>query len=109
MSQVSGPTVEVRTASGRISYHGDFSGGGHYLLSTHDAPIDVFMPALASIDLTALSTHGAVDQPDLPFDKKEHTNVLSSPGRSFTGTSHSGSSSVELHSFSGRIRVKKQQ
>ncbi|HWZ43721.1 MAG TPA: DUF4097 family beta strand repeat-containing protein [Candidatus Saccharimonadales bacterium] len=108
MSQVSGPMVEVRTASGRISYNGDFSEGGHYKLSTHDAPIDVFMPALASVDLTALSSNGAVDQPDLPFDKKEHTNVPPSPGRSFTGTSHSGSSSVELHSYSGRIRVKKQ-
>ena len=108
MSQVSGPTVEVRTASGRITYNGDFSSGGHYNLSTHDAPIDVFMPALASVDLTALSTHGAVDTPDLPFDKKEHSSFSSSPGRSFAGTSHSGSASVELHSYSGRIRVKKQ-
>jgi len=108
LTQVSGPTVEVRTASGRITYNGDFAGGGHYLLSTHDAPIDVFMPAFASVDLTARSSTGAVDPPELPLEKKEHTNVLPAPGRSFTGTSHSGSASVELHSYSGRIRIKKQ-
>lgn len=109
LTQVSGPTVEVRTASGRITYNGDFAGSGHYLLSSHDAPIDVFMPAFASVDLTAQSPHGTVEPPDFPLDKKEHSIVAPSPGRSFTGTSHSGSASVELHSYSGRIRVKKQQ
>lgn len=107
LTQVSGPNVEVRTTKGPITYTGDFGGGGRYTLSTHDADIDVHMPEIASVDLTARSPNGSVDTPEF-LKQKEHTTFAPSQGRSFTGTSHSGSSSVELHSYSGRIRVKKQ-
>jgi len=45
---------------------------------------------------------------DFPFRERSHNSFVPTPGRSFSGTSHSGSSSVELQSFSGKIRVKKQ-
>src|SRR5215471_6517800 len=98
--------VEV-TTSGDIGYQGDFSGGGSYVLSTHSGGIDVTLPANASVDLTARSITGSVEN-DYPLQSKSHMTFVPMQGRSFAGTSNSGSSSVELQSFSGKIRVKKQ-
>jgi len=107
LSNVTGPKVTISTTSGNISYQGDFSGGGSYLFTTHSGAIDVTLPATASVDLTARSVKGSVEN-DFPLQIKPHMTFVPSDGRSFAGTSNSGSSSVELQSFSGRIRVKKQ-
>jgi DUF4097 and DUF4098 domain-containing protein YvlB len=104
---VSGPLVSVGTTSGNITYRGNCSGGGDYSLTTHSGAIDVTLPETASFDVSARSVSGLV-QNDFPLQQKAHTPYVPKAGSSFTGTSHSGSSSVELQSFSGRIRVKKQ-
>lgn len=104
---VSGLKVVVNTISGNIIYLGDCTGGGNYRLTTHSGMIDVTLPETASVDLSAQSVNGSVEN-EFPLQEKSHTPFIRTPGRSFAGTSHSGSSSVELHSFSGRIRVKKQ-
>jgi hypothetical protein len=104
---VDGPKVAVGTASGNISYRGDCSGGGEYILTTHSGAIDMSLPESASVDLSARSNTGLV-QNDFPLKEKSHPSFVPKAGSSFTGTSNSGSSSVELQSFSGRIRVKKQ-
>jgi DUF4097 and DUF4098 domain-containing protein YvlB len=107
LKNVNGQRVAVGTTSGNIDYEGDCSGGGNYILTTHSGAIDVTLPATASVDLTARSTTGAVEN-DFPLQQKPHTSFVPQQGRSFAGTSNSGSSSVELQSFSGKIRVKKQ-
>ncbi|HEY6254114.1 MAG TPA: DUF4097 family beta strand repeat-containing protein [Candidatus Angelobacter sp.] len=107
LTHVSGSRVRVSTTSGNIAYHGDFSGGGSYFLATYSGAIDVTLPATASVDLTARSLKGSVEN-DFPLQAKSHMTFVPDQGRSFAGTSNSGSSSVELESFSGRIRVKKQ-
>jgi hypothetical protein len=104
---VSGPIVSVGTTSGNITYRGNCSGGGDYSLTTHSGDIDVTLPETASFDVSARSVSGLV-QNDFPLQQKSHVPYVTKTGSSFTGTSHSGSSSVELQSFSGRIRVKKQ-
>jgi Putative adhesin len=104
---VIGPKVSVGTANGNISYRGDCSGGGEYSLTTHSGAIDVSLPETASFDLSARSGPGLV-QNDFPLKEKSHPAYVPKAGSSFTGTSNSGSSSIELQSFSGRIRVKKQ-
>lgn len=104
---VSGQRVAVGTTSGDINYRGDCSGGGDYLLTTHSGAIDMLLPETASVDLTARSTNGSVENA-FPMQEKPHHTYTPQQGRSFSGTSHSGSSSVELQSFSGKIRVKKQ-
>jgi hypothetical protein len=104
---VMGPLVKVGTSSGNISYRGDCSGGGEYSLTTHSGAIDVSLPETASFDLSARSGPGLV-QNDFPLKEKAHPAYVSKAGSSFTGTSNSGSSSIELQSFSGKIRVKKQ-
>jgi len=107
MVNVSGSKVSVGTASGNITYRGDCSGGGSYAFTTHSGAIDVTLPESASVDLTARSINGSV-QNDFPLQAKPHPSFVPKPGSSFAGTSNSGLSSVELQSFSGRIRVKKQ-
>jgi DUF4097 and DUF4098 domain-containing protein YvlB len=107
LKNVNGQRVSVSTTSGNIDYQGDCSGGGNYILTTHNGAIDVTLPATASVDLTARSTTGAVENA-FPLQEKPHNSFVPQQGRSFAGTSNSGSSSVELQSFSGKIRVKKQ-
>jgi hypothetical protein len=104
---VAGPKVYVGTTSGNISYRGDCSGSGQYSFTTHSGAIEVTLPETASFDLSARSINGSVEN-DFPLTEKAHNSFVPKAGRSFAGTSNSGSSSVELQSFSGRIRVKKQ-
>lgn len=107
MTTVSGPKVTVNTASGDITYDGDLGSGGEYAFTNHSGNIDVTLPASASIDLMARSITGSV-QNDLPLQKKTHGSLsLVDQTRSSVGTSNSGASSVQLRSFSGKIRVKK--
>jgi DUF4097 and DUF4098 domain-containing protein YvlB len=107
LTNVTGQRISVGTTSGNIEYQGDCSGGGNYILTTHSGAIDVTLPATASVDLTARSTTGAVENA-FPLQQKSHNSFVPQQGRSFAGTSNSGSSSVELQSFSGKIRVNKQ-
>jgi len=107
LNNVTGPRVTVGTTSGNIDYRGDCSGGGDYIMTSHSGAIDVVLPPTASVDLSARSTSGSVENA-FPLQQKSHTSFVPQQGRSFAGTSNSGSSSVELQSFSGKIRVKKQ-
>jgi DUF4097 and DUF4098 domain-containing protein YvlB len=106
LSNVSGPSVIVNTTSSGIHYDGDFSGGGAYQLASHSGPIDVELPASASVEVKAESVNGSV-QNDFPLQQKTHSDFKPTIGRSFQGFANSGSSSVKLHTFSGTIRVKK--
>jgi DUF4097 and DUF4098 domain-containing protein YvlB len=106
MENVNGPRVTAGTSNGNIEYRGDCS-GGDYIMTTHSGSIDLLLPATASVDLTARSSKGSVEN-EFPLQEKTHHSFVPQQGRSFAGTSNSGSSSVELQSFSGKIRVKKQ-
>ena len=77
------------------------------MLVNHSGDIDVTLPAFASVDLSARSITGSVEN-DFPLQQKQHSSFVPSPGRAFAGTSNTGASSVQLRSFSGKIRVKKQ-
>lgn len=107
LKNVTGQRVAANTSSGNIDYRGDCSGGGDYLFTTHSGAIDMTLPETASVDLTARSTSGSVENA-FPLREKTHNTFVPQQGRSFAGTSNSGLSSVELQSFSGKIRVKKQ-
>ena len=107
ISKVTGPRVLVGTANGNIDYHGDCGGAGDYRFTTHSGDIEMWLPDYASVDLSARSRTGSVEN-EFPLNEKQHQVNPPIQGRSFAGTSNSGSSSVELQSISGRIRVKKQ-
>ena len=106
LNNVSGPSVTVNTTSSPIAYDGDFGNGGAYQFSSHSGPIEVVLPASSSVEVKAESMNGSV-QNDFPLQKKMHSDFTPQAGKSFQGYANSGSSSVQLHSFSGTIRVKK--
>jgi DUF4097 and DUF4098 domain-containing protein YvlB len=107
LKNVSGPHVEVNTTNGVINYAGLFSDNGDYEFSTHSGDINVSLPSNASVEVAARSVTGQV-QNDFPFHPKQHVPFPVTSGRAFAGTSNSGASSVQLRSYSGTIRVKKQ-
>ena len=105
LNAVSGPLVQVNSNSGRIRYDGDFSGGGDYNLTSHSGDIEATAPAYASIDVTARSEQGRVEN-DFQLQPK-HTSFLMKTGSAFAGTMGEAASSVKLFSFSGKIHLKK--
>jgi DUF4097 and DUF4098 domain-containing protein YvlB len=105
LSSVDGPLVQVNSTSGRIRYDGDFSSGGEYRLSSHTGNIEATAPMSASIDVTARSEHGQVEN-DFPLQPK-HTPFVVKAGSAFAGTMGKAASSVKLFSFSGKIHFKK--
>jgi DUF4097 and DUF4098 domain-containing protein YvlB len=107
LNSVTGPSLTVNTTKGRISYAGDFAGGGDYSFSTHSGDIDVAMPVGASVDMSAKSVQGSVED-GFSLKPEAHPMFVITQGKSFAGTANSGASSVKLRSFSGKIRVKKQ-
>jgi len=97
--------VQVNSTSGRIRYDGDFGSGGQYSLTTHTGDIEASAPADASIDVTARSVKGKVEN-DFPLEPK-HTPFVVKAGSAFAGTIGKAASSVRLLSFSGKIHLKK--
>jgi DUF4097 and DUF4098 domain-containing protein YvlB len=102
---VSGPLVEVNSSSGKIRYDGDFGAGGEYSLTSHTGDIEAVAPSYASIDVTARSVQGQVEN-DFQLQPK-HTAFPIKAGSAFAGTVGKAASSVKLFSFSGRIHLKK--
>lgn len=107
MDNVTGTQVTANTTAGGIRYTGDFAGGGEYSLSTHSGNIDVALPASASVDITARTITGSV-QNNFPLQPDVHPAIPLAQGRSFAGRANAGASSARLRTFSGTIRVQKQ-
>jgi DUF4097 and DUF4098 domain-containing protein YvlB len=103
LTSVAGPRIGVSTTRGAIRYDGDPGQGSIFEFSTHAGDVDVALPPNASVDVTARSVNGAV-QNDFPLQPKQHS-MYANDGHSFTGTAASGSSVLRLTSFSGKIRV----
>src|SRR5256885_11937353 len=106
MNEVSGPVVQVNSSSGKIRYEGAFGGGGEYSFTMHPGDIDATAPTYASIDVTARSVKGQVDN-DFPLLPKTHITFPVDKARSLVGTAGKAASSVKLLSFSGKIHLKK--
>ena len=105
LHSVSGPLVQVNSTSGKIRYDGDFGNGGEYYLASHTGDIEASAPNDASIDVTARSVRGQVEN-DFPLEPK-HTPFVVKAGSAFAGTMNKAASSVRLFSFSGKIHLKK--
>jgi hypothetical protein len=93
--------------SGKIEYDGDFRGEGEYAFTSHTGNIEAVAPAYASIEVLARSTNGLV-QSDFSLEPK-HAPFLVRGANSLSGTIGKAASSVNLFSFSGKIRLKKRQ
>ena len=101
--------VHATTTSGKIFYEGDFLPDGNYELSGYSGDMEVVTPASASFELSARSVHGKViTDPGISFTPKKHIAFRPPSGASsFFGTHNEGKANVDLHSFSGTIRVRR--
>ncbi len=107
MHGVTGTLVSVNSNSGKIEYEGDFGEEGEYAFTSHTGNIDAVAPGYASIDVLARSTNGSV-QSDFSLEPK-HAPFIIRGANSLSGTLGKAASSVNLFSFSGKIRLKKRQ
>ena len=107
LTNVSGSLVSANTNGSPIHFTGDCSGGGEYTLSTHSGNIDVSLPTNASVDVTARSVNGSVED-GFQLQPDTHPTMALAAGKSFAGHANSGAASLHLRSFSGKISVKKQ-
>ena len=105
LTNVTGSLVSATTTGGAIHYAGDFAGGGEYTLSSHSGDIDVAAPDSASVDISARSVTGSVED---GFHFQPEARAAVADAKSFSGRANSGAASVRLRSFSGKITVKKQ-
>jgi DUF4097 and DUF4098 domain-containing protein YvlB len=105
LQAVTGPQVQVNSTSGRIRYDGDFGYDGEYYLASHSGDIEASAPSDASIDVTARSVRGKVENDFLLQPKR--TPFVVKAGSAFAGTMNKAASSVKLFSFSGKIHLKK--
>jgi DUF4097 and DUF4098 domain-containing protein YvlB len=105
LNTVTGPNVQVGSSSGKIVYNGDFGIGGEYSLSSHTGDIEATAPPQASIDVVAQSATGTVDS-DFSLEPR-HSSFSTKIGSTFAGTMNKALSMVRLHSFSGKIHLKK--
>ena len=77
MNSVNGPLVLVNSNSGKIHYDGEFGGGGEYTLTSHTGDIEAMAPSYASIDVTARSEQGKVEN-DFQLASQAHLVPLES-------------------------------
>lgn len=107
LHNVSGPQVTAETTGGPIHFIGDCAGGGDYSLSSHTGNIEVILPANASVDVSARSVNGTVED-GFQLQPDSHPTMPITAGKSFAGRANSGAASLRARTFSGKITVKKQ-
>jgi Toastrack DUF4097 len=105
LNSVNGPSVQVNSNNGKISYDGAFGAAGEYNLTSHTGDIEAVAPTYASMDVIARSEHGSVEN---EFSlQPRHSSFAVKAGSAFAGTIGKAASSVRLFSISGKIHLKK--
>ena len=103
--------VYAQTTTGKISYEGDFAPRGHYRFRSHSGDIEVVCPGSSAFDLETRSVKGKVDQDAYrpPFPGQQVHLGPGSPTSILPGRHRPGNASVQISTFSGTIRVRRQQ
>jgi hypothetical protein len=101
--------VEAHTISGELRLMGPLVRGGTYDFTTTNGDVTIFAPADASFNLNAKVSEGGEIITDFQLKYKGPTSALSmlQSGR-LQGSHGSGEASINLVSFSGTLRLRKQ-
>jgi DUF4097 and DUF4098 domain-containing protein YvlB len=97
--------LRASTTSGPILFEGDFADGGEYSMSNYRGDIDVFCPPSASFELSAKTVRGKLEN-EMPMTIRHRQPTPMSSANSLLGTRNAGRASVNLTSFSGKIRIR---
>jgi hypothetical protein len=107
-SKLDSNSVSATSTLGNISYEGDFVSGGKYNFSTNEGVIQIQCPDQASVEWDARTVKGGI-QTDLPIKSKSHTASGQSiiGKQSLLGTLNQGDATVQLSTFSGKIKINR--
>ena len=85
--------------------------GGDYALSSYSGDIDVTCPGSSSFELNAKTSRGRVEKDEsFPLTVNPHAvRALRTGAHSLVGTYNEGNATVQLSTFSGVIRIRRQQ
>ena len=97
--------LQVVTNSAAIHFSGSVAPDSICELATHSGDIDVALPASTSADVSASSVTGSVQD---SFHLQPDSNRASAAGKSFAGHAGTGSATLKLRTFSGKITLGKQ-
>lgn len=99
--------LRANSNSGKITFQGDFIPAGEYVLSTYSGDIEVLCPPSASFELNAKTVKGTLEN-TFSLKRRRHAPSPLDSANSLFGTYNTGDATVELTSFSGKIRVRPQ-
>lgn len=97
--------MEVASNSGSINFSGEFLNGGQYNFGTSNGSITLAIPQNSSLKLNASYGYGAFNT-DIPLENL----IKSTPqkAQNLSGQIGKGDASINLTTYSGALRIKKQ-
>ena len=99
--------IYAETATGRISYEGDFSLRGNYRFVSHSGDIEVTCPGSTAFNLQASTVRGRFEGGEFSAGSPRLGQRTSMSN--FVGSQRVGNALVQLSTFSGTIRIRRQQ
>lgn len=98
-------SVNANSTLGNISYEGDFISPGKYIFSTNEGTIMIRCTDQASVEWDAKTVKGVIES-DLPIMSKKHSPATrNSQRQSLLGTLNRGDATVQVSTFSGKIKI----
>ncbi len=94
-------SVDAQTIGGDVTYRGNISPGGRYVMTTHGGEILVTVPPTISARVSAASVMG-------DFSTNFTVNGTRTSGKRHTFRLGNGSAVIELETFGGDIRLMRQ-
>jgi len=108
-SKLDSNNLTAMSTLGNITYQGDFVSRGKYNFSTNEGIILIQCPDQASVEWDARTVKGGIES-NLPIKSKNH--APSGQGffgrQSLLGTLNQGDATVQLSTFSGKIKINRQ-
>ena len=107
-SKLDSNNLTATSTLGDISYEGDFVSRGKYKFETNEGVILIQCPDHASVELNAQTVKGGITT-NLPIKSKNHapSGRSSVPKQSLLGTLNQGDATVQLSTFSGKIKINR--
>jgi len=105
LKQIAHRQTEVGSNSGSISFTGEFAIGGQYNFGTSNGSITLLIPPNSSSKITASYGFGEFSS-DIPLEKL--VKSAQQKAQNLTGQIGKGDASINLTTYSGALRIRKQ-